>query len=410
MVLLMASRRSIKLPFIPSSLRALREIAGCSLEEAAKRVRKDVDTVRKWESDAHNELPTYSQARQLGKLYRYDPLLCLREIPSHIKPPEMPDFRTFDKNGVVANDFSRNLRWLLRDLETRIEFVREYGDYWELKHQGWVGSESIEALDAESLAAKMRRMLGVDIRDQGAWPGVDQALRNWVSAFNDRAGVFVCQTSNQTGSGIELNEMRGLSAGSSDTPFIVVNSKDAAAGRIFTLFHELAHLWIGKAGISAWSGLQYRTARSARDDVEAYCDEAAANALMPSLEFERHWPKDAHTALIPTVRRQADVFRVSMEAVALRAVKLGRISWGDYATVKTEIDANRQVQWHMNPRRKGSGGDLYRTHIRNLGRKYVSLVLATWIDGQIGIKEAGRYLHLRPGQVYPLAAKAGFLT
>ena len=409
-MVLMASRRSIKLPFIPSSLRALREIAGCSLEEAAKRVHKDVDTVSKWESDAHDELPTYSQARQLGKLYRYDPLLCLREIPSHLKPPEMPDFRTLDKNGAVANDFSRNLRWLLRNLETRIEFVEEYGDYWELKHQGWVGSESIETVDAESLAAKMRRMLGVDIRDQGAWPGVDQALRNWISAFNDRAGVFVCQTSNQTGSAIELGEMRGLSAGNSDAPFIVVNSKDAAAGRIFTLFHELAHLWIGKAGLSAWSGLEYRTMQRTRDDVEAYCDEAAANALMPSFEFERHWRQGAHADLMPTVRHQADTFRVSAEAVALRAVKLGRITWSDYATVKQELDANRRVQLGTKHKRESSGGDYYRTHIRNLGRKYVGLVLATWLDGRIGIKEVAYYLHLKPGQVYPLAARVGIRT
>ena len=406
----MTSRRSIKLPFIPSSLRALREIAGCSPEDAAKRVQKDVDTIRKWESDAHSELPTYSQARQLGKLYRYDPLLCLREIPSHIKPPEMPDFRTFDKNGAVANDFSRNLRWLLRNLETRIEFVKEYGDYWELEHQGWVGSESIETIDAESLAAKMRRMLGVDIRDEGAWPRVDQALRNWISAFNEHAGVFVCQTSNQTGSGIELGEMRGLSAGNSDAPFIVVNSKDAAAGRIFTLFHELAHLWIGTAGISAWSGLEYRTEQRARDDVEAYCDEAAANALMPTLEFERHWPQDAHVDLMPTVRHQADLFRVSREAVARRAVKLGRFSWDDYATVKKELDANRQVKPTAKGKGSSSGGSFYLTHARNLGRKYVSLVLATWIDGQIGIKEAAYYLHLKPGQIHPLGTTIGFRT
>ena len=156
--------------------------------------------------------------------------------------------------------------------------------------------------------------------------------------------------------------------------------------------------------------MEYRTARSARDDVEAYCDEVAANALMPSLEFERHWPKDAHVDLMPTVRQQADLFRVSREAVALRAVKLGRISWGDYATVKKELDANRQVTPTAKGERASSGGNLYLTHARNLGRKYVSLVLATWIDGQIGIKEAAYYLHLKPGQIHPLATRIGFRT
>ena len=407
----MSPRRTIKLPFIPSSLRALREIAGCSLEEAAKRVQKDVDTVRKWESDAHAEIPTYAQARELGKLYRYDPLLCLREIPAHIKPPEMPDFRTMDKNGIVANDFSRNLRWLLRNLETRMEFVTEYGAYWELKHQGWVGSESIDSIDPESLAEKMRAKLGVSVEGQRAWRDFNGALKNWISAFDEYSGVFVCQTSNQSGSAIELNEMRGLSTGDSAAPFIVVNSKDAEAGRIFTLFHELAHLWIGKSGISAWSGLEYRSAQgNHQDDVEAFCDEAAANALMPTSEFQRLWPNDAQVDLIPSVTRQADLFKVSREAVALRAVKLGRISWPDYATVKKEIDAKRHVKPQKKTEVKRGGGNLYNTHIRNLGRKYASLVLATWFDGQIGVKEAAYYLHLKPGQVHSFAAKVGFQT
>lgn len=33
-------------------------------------------------------------------------------------------------------------------------------------------------------------------------------------------------------------------------PFVVVNPKDSAAARCFTLLHEVAHLWVGEPGIS----------------------------------------------------------------------------------------------------------------------------------------------------------------
>lgn len=396
--------RSIKLPFIPSSLRKLREIAGCTEEEAAKRVRKDVETIRKWESDDHDELPTYAQANQLSNLYRYDVLMCMREIPSHIRPPEMPDFRTLDSNGAIASDFSRNLRWLLRTMEIRQEFIREFGPYWELRHQDWIGSETIDSIEPESLATKMRAMLDIDIASQRSFRNISDALKAWIAAFNDNAGVFVCQTSNQGGNGIDLDEMRGLSLADSCAPFIVVNSKDAEAGRIFTLFHELAHLWIGQPGLSGTAGLRARAGNNGTHNIESFCDDVAANALMPEAHFDARWHEHHHSDQIGAVETIAREFSVSRDAVAIRAAKLSLISWARYAQLRVKF---RSELSSTKPR--GGGGNYYLAHRRNLGAKYVRLVIATWLDQQIGIKEAAYFLDIRPIQVYRFARHAGYL-
>ena len=395
--------RPIKLPFIPSSLRKLREIAGCTEEEAAKRVRKDVETIRKWESDDYDVLPSYAQANQLSKLYRYDVLMCMREIPSHIRPPEMPDFRTLDSNGAVASDFSRNLRWLLRTMEIRQEFIKEFGPYWELRHQDWVGSETIDSIDPGKLADKMRVMLGIDIATQRGFRSISEALRAWITALNENAGVFVCQTSNQGGNGIELEEMRGLSLADSSAPFIVVNSRDAEAGRIFTLFHELTHLWIGKPGISGTAGLHARSDQDNKGSVETFCDETAANALMPEAEFDARWHELHRGDVGAAVAALAREFRVSREAVAVRAAKMSLISWARYAQLREKF---RRERSSTNPR--SGGGNYYLTHIRNTGARYVNLVLGTWFGGEIGIKEAAYFLDVRPLQTYRLARAAGF--
>ncbi len=87
--------RSIKMPFIPHTLKRVREIAGCTEEEVAKRVRKDVETVRRWESDADEALPTLAQAKKLAEWYRYNPgVFLLDEVPYYISVPELPDFRS----------------------------------------------------------------------------------------------------------------------------------------------------------------------------------------------------------------------------------------------------------------------------------------------------------------------------
>ena len=398
-------RPSINLPFIPSSLRKLREIAGCTEEEVAKRVQKDVETIRKWESDDHDELPTYAQANELSDLYRYDVLMCLREIPAHIRPPEMPDFRTLDRNGAIASDFSSNLRWLMRTMEIRQEFVKVYGPYWELRHQGWVGSQTVGHVEPESLAEKMRRLLCIDVATQRSFPQGAGALNKWIAAFNNNAGVFVCQTSNQGGQGIKLKEMRGLSLADPAAPFIVINSKDAEAGRIFTLFHELTHLWVGRSGVSGTAGLQTNAARNARNLVEAFCDETAANALMPEAAFTARWNEHRSGDMRETVQELAREFRVSRDAVTVRAAKLSLIPWGKYAQFREEFGHES-----TNPtQRVRSGGNYYLTHRRNLGSKYAGLVVATWLDGQIGIKEAAYYLDISPGQVYRFARNAGYL-
>lgn len=396
----------INMPFIPSSLRKLREIAGCTEEEVARRVQKDVETIRRWESADHDDLPNYAQANDLSELYKYDVLMCMGEIPAHIRPPEMPDFRTLDRNGAMASDFSGNLRWLLRMMAIRQEFVREYGPYWELQHQSWIGSQSIRDIDPETLAGKMRYLLRIDITAQRRFPMGAGALSAWIAAFNDNAGVFVCQTSNQGGQGIELNEMRGLSFADPVAPFIVVNSKDAEAGRIFTLFHEFTHLWIGHTGLSGTAGLQANAARNASNHVEAFCDETAANALMPEAAFNARWNEHGAGDARDTVQTLAREFRVSRDAVAVRAAKLSYIPWGTYTQVREEFGRE------SNGARQGAsgGGNYYLTHRRNLGRKYAGLVVATWLDGQIGIKQAAYYLDLKPGQVYSFARTAGYLA
>ena len=396
----------IDMPFIPSSLRKLREIAGCTEAEAAKRVQKDVETIIRWESDEYDDLPNYAQANALSDLYRYDVLMCMREIPPQIRPPEVPDFRTLDRNGTMASDFSSGLRWLLRMMAIRQGFVREYGPYWELQHQDWVGSQSIRDVDPETLAGKMRRLLRISVTTQRGFPQGAGALNEWITAFNDNAGVFVCQTSNQGGQGIELDEMRGLSLADAVAPFIVVNSKDAEAGRIFTLFHEFTHLWIGRTGLSGMAGLQAKAARNARNHVESFCDETAANALMPEAVFNARWNEHDRRDAKDTVQTLSREFRVSRDAVAVRAAKLSRISWMTYTQFRKDFGSEGTNSSH----RASSGGNYYLTHRRNLGRKYAELVVATWLDGQISIKQAAYYLDLRPGQVYSFARTAGYLA
>lgn len=392
----------IRPPFLPHSLRKLREISGATVKEAAKRVGKDEATIRRWESDDHRELPTYGQAQKLGGLYGFPIILALGDIPAHLRPPEQPDFRTLQKEGLRTSDFGRNLRRLINEVLRRQRFVIEHSSFWELPHLNWVGSAEMDSTEPEALGHQVREQLGVSIEQQASFHSTRDAMQAWTKAAEERAGVFVCQASNQIGSQVEVREMRGFSLVHEVAPFAVVNARDAEAGRIFTLFHEMAHLWIGRGGVSGYAGLSTRALQD-RSSLEAYCDEAAASALMPRLEFRDAWREVVRDPRNERLRNLSSRFTVSSEAVAVRAAKSKLMPWSEYH----EFRASRQPEAvSRTSKRSSSGGNFYRTHLRNIGERYARLVLGSWIEGQIQLREAADYLGLRPGSFLDFA---GFL-
>ncbi len=322
--------------------------------------------------------------------------------------PDVHDFRTVSEGEPASQlRWSRNLRWLLRQMEFRQDFVIEVASYWELPYQGWVDSESRDEADPERLAAKMRELLGVSREEQRSVRNVKDALKMWIQRFEDEVGVFVMQTNNHRSYAIELSEMRGVSLADNRAPFIALNSKDAEAGRIFTLFHEFAHQWLGVSGISGWDGLEFREDVGTDLEIERFCDEVAASALMPREWFTDEWESlGCDASLSVKIRHLADTFKVSREAVAVRARRLRRIGWDEYSDWR--IEYLKGVRENRIGGAKGGGGNYYATFMRNAGRKYVNLVLGCFFDLYLGIKEAASLLDIKGGNIYPLARHAGF--
>ncbi|NQY81657.1 MAG: ImmA/IrrE family metallo-endopeptidase [Alphaproteobacteria bacterium] len=107
-------------------------------------------------------------------------------------------------------------------------------------------------------------------------------LRTATEAFGylknkiEQTGVFVFFLSNLGSyhTDILVSAFRGFALSDPRAPCIVVNSKDSHFARVFTLLHELVHLWIGDTGISgAISGDLIA--------VEQFCNHVASEVLLP---------------------------------------------------------------------------------------------------------------------------------
>ena len=89
---------------------------------------------------------------------------------------------------------------------------------------------------------------------------------------------------NNTHRPLNPDEFRGFALTDNYAPYIFINGKDFTAAKMFTLAHELAHIWLGK---SAAFDLQFT--RSSEDAVEIFCNQTAAEFLVPQHLLQKKW-------------------------------------------------------------------------------------------------------------------------
>jgi Zn-dependent peptidase ImmA (M78 family) len=220
--------------------------------------------------------------------------------------------------------------------------------------------EAAERLDRppESLATAARDVLGVTFAEQSAWrdPKGYQPLRHWIDAV-EALGILVMQDGT-----LPVETMRGFASTHPTVPAIVVNTKDDARARAFTIIHELGHLALTAAG------------RPAGPQTEPWCDAFAGLVLMPPDEFARSFSTTRARDLLARIDEVALTFGVTPMAAAVTAARRELMSQRDASAVLERIRDRGQGT-------SGSGGNYYRTQIGRLGPAFTQLVLSD-LDGQ----------------------------
>ena len=377
----------------PEMLRWAREQAGCSLEQAGKSVSKDAAAVAAWESSASDRLPTVRQAQKLANAYRVPLAVLYLERPaSGLEWESVPEFRGLDPEIGSIRPQSRQLRWMIRQAQERQAFAVELLEDEGESPLPWVGSASLDE-DPELLGEQMRGALGVN----GNIPpssNKEQVLDWWVERV-ETLGALVSRyrPDGHKNWFIEPSEARGLSLCHPLAPYIVLNSRDAPAGRTFTLMHELAHIYYGWCGVDDLH--DERLAPVDARVLEQRCNRVAAAVLMSSVRFRHEW-ENATGDVADKVQRVADVFGVSRQAVAVRAREDVRplISAEQYDSISEYLaDEYREFR---NSRQSGGGGGMASPVrvLKDLGGRYTRLVFGAYADERLSLLELADALNV----------------
>jgi Zn-dependent peptidase ImmA (M78 family) len=219
------------------------------------------------------------------------------------------DFRSV--SGTRQAYPSPELRDVLYEAQKRQDWYREYLLDERAEPLDFVGIVRLTD-DLESVAGKIRERFGLETQIRSNATSWDDALRLHIKQVEE-AGVLVMRAGVAAGNNrrpLSVQEFRGFALSDKIAPVIFINSKDAKAAQIFTLVHELVHIWLGVSGIS---NLEKTYAPDER--TERFCNSVAAEVLLPKDELLTNWQ---------SVRREPDPYLPSSECQVLQHLRDAR--------------------------------------------------------------------------------------
>ena len=353
-------------PIDGDTLRWARELGRVSQEDLAKALGVKPESIDAFESEERQ--PTFRQLTLLAT--KLDRPLGFFFAPAPAEPdvPEAADFRGRTHDELPA-DLAREMRRAEQHRDAMLDLDDQPRAHLKLKPLTW-------RTLAQS-ATDLRRQFGLLDSFVPTESQNGQVFNFWRGLIEAR-GVLVFQTTK-----ISLETFRGLSIHHDLMPIVLVNGGDSAAGRVFTLFHEIAHLANRTSGLCMLSE---------NVDEEALANGFAANFLMPEAIVRRH--VTAGQAPYELAASLASVFKVSPLAAAVRLKTLDIIDDNDLAEVRATSD---ELWKKVRDKRKNSDGFVppWRLRYRDLGSTYIGTVAQALEDQRVDMMDATYLLNAR---------------
>lgn len=296
------------------------------------------------------------------------------------KPPEdnlpISDFRTRHADAPPRRP-SLDLLETVYAMQRRQAWMREDLIEDGVEPLEFVGAYSLDHGHME-VARAMRDALGIANGWAEDLPGWMDALR----VFRDRldaAGVLVVfngVVGNSTSRKLDPQEFQGFALVDEYAPLIFLNNADFIAAKMFTLAHELAHLCVGESGVSHFERLQ-----PSQNIIERFCDQAAAEFLLPESSLRGLWPSVADTS--DPYQSIARKFKVSAIVAARRALDLDLIS---RETFLAFYDNHKHQGGTRQP--ANEGGNFWNTQKWRIGPRFAAAVVRAAREGRLSYWEA----------------------
>lgn len=374
-----------------------RESAKMTEEIAASKVAVSVEKLNEWETG--ESFPTIRQAQNLAKAYKRPfALFFLPDIPNDFQP--LQDFR---KPG--SKELSTSSIFIIREIQQKQAWISDVNKENNENIVPFVGRFSITD-SAIKVAQDILTTLNINPLNYNT----NNPILEWIDKAESN-GIFISRTSFiHSRLKLDSNEIQGFAIADNFAPFVFINSDDWNAPQLFTLVHELAHIWIAETGIS--NDLEPSINKGANHNpIELFCNEVAANALIPK-EFIENLDKKAFENA-KEVFKNAKTIGVSSFALIVRALNLNIISLNSYKKLKIEADfeyneflkREAEKKARQKEKDKTGGPNYFLLQLNRNSRLFTQTVLDAFRGGYIEPTQASNLLNVKVNKFPKLEAQ-----
>lgn len=347
---------------------------------------------------AGTTLPTLKQLEKFaGATYAAIGFFFGNEPPD--EPLPIPDYRTVGSRGVVRP--SPDLLDTIYLCQQRQEWFREFMLTTGDPRPGFVGSLTRQT-QPELAADRIRKVLHFEVGDRLQTSRIDEALRQLIALVED-LGVLVMVSgvvASNNNRKLNVEEFRGFTLTDALAPVIFVNGADSKSAQMFTLAHELAHLWLGE---SALTDATLRPMGSSK--TERWCNEVAAEVLVPLHLIRQSYSLTG--GLEAEVSRLAREFKVSTLVILRRLLDADLVSNVDFQRAY-DSEVQRLSEFE---KPDSGGGNFYNTTLARVGKRFARAIIGNTLEGRGSFTEAMHLLGFKKLSVFDeLGHRVGVIT
>jgi len=369
-----------------------------NIDNVAKKANVKAEKLNEWE--AGEAKPTFIQAQKLAKILHIPfGYLFLSEPP--VEKQFLPDLRTLSDNHF--EDFSVDLQDVISDVKFKQDWYREFRKERGDDELTFIGKYS-DKDDSKVIADEIAELLKLTIDDR-------KMVSNWEEFYQllvkrvEENGLWVMKSSmvgSNTHRILDVSEFRGFVISDPIAPVIFINGSDAKAAQIFTLIHEVVHLWFDSSGVS---NIDFRNDKNSIVDIrEKKCNVISAEVLVPEEQLRRMWNKGMSVS--ENAEYLCKYFKVSSVVVARRALDLELIlqeEFFDYYAYLVDIWEKKKQKM-----KNSNGGHYYYINIpiKN-GYHFSGDVLQSVYSHKLLIRDGARLLGIKPATLAKYAKKVG---
>lgn len=345
--------------------------AGYEVPAFAKKFPKILDWLEGQKKPTVKQLEEFSRKVYLPFGYLFLPQPPQEELP-------IPYFRT---NGNRTEKIGINVYDTILLLQQRQDWLKNYLQDNDFPRLSYVGKYR-NRHNVQAIVADIRQILQLPEDWASQFKTWQDAQDHLVLHIEDKGIITVFNgiVENNTHRPIPVDECRGFVLVDDYAPFMFVNNADFKSAQMFTIVHELAHIWTGYS-----AGFDFRKLLPADDPIEKLCDQVAAEFLVPEQALNEVWKHN------PSFSYSAKHFKVSEIVIARRALDTGKISKKHFLGFYKEY-SNREFAKKEN---QGSGGNFYATAKKRISITFASHVNQAVKSGDLLYRDAYRLTGLK---------------